>query len=87
MDTTLIKYRDEIDTIDNELLTLFAKRFIVVKNIGEYKKEKGLPIIDKTREEAKLQSLYEKAKAFAIDEAFIKKIWQTLFEKAYTLEK
>lgn len=84
---TLLKYRDEIDTIDNELLALFAKRFAVVKKIGEYKKEKGLPIIDKSREEAKILSLSEKAKAYTIDSAFVTKIWQTIFQKAYTLEE
>lgn len=84
---TLITYRDEIDAIDNELLSLFAKRFAVVKKVGEYKKEKGLPIVNKSREEAKLASLSEIAKTYAIDAAFVTSIWQILFQKAYALEE
>ena len=46
----LKKYRDEIDKIDKEIVTLFEKRMDVIKDITSFKKENGLPIEDKDRE-------------------------------------
>lgn len=42
--------RNQIDEIDKELTKLFAKRLKVVEQVGEYKKEHNLPILDGNRE-------------------------------------
>ena len=39
-------YRVQIDTIDRELVKLFAQRMEVAASIAGYKKEKGLPVLD-----------------------------------------
>ena len=44
-------YRREIDSIDRELIALFEKRMNVAIKVGEYKKERNLPIFDAKREE------------------------------------
>lgn len=43
-------YRREIDSIDRELISLFEKRMNVVIKVGEYKKERNLPIFNAKRE-------------------------------------
>ena len=48
------EYRRQIDAIDGKLLELFRARLRVAEQIGEYKKEKGLPICDPVREEQML---------------------------------
>lgn len=48
--------RHEIDTIDTEMAKLFARRMEACKNVAEYKKEHGLPILDATREAAVIAS-------------------------------
>ena len=53
-------YRQEIDKIDDEMLNLFQKRMEVCAKIGEYKKEKGLPVLDPKREREKLGELLNK---------------------------
>ena len=53
------RYREEIDRIDGEIRELVEKRMAVVKDIAEYKREKGLPILDVRREREKLASLSE----------------------------
>ena len=44
-------YRKEIDSIDKELISLFEKRMNVAIKVGEYKKERNLPIFNGKREE------------------------------------
>ncbi|MBQ6820084.1 MAG: prephenate dehydratase [Clostridium sp.] len=44
-------YRKEIDSIDRELIRLFEKRMNVAIKVGEYKKERDLPIFNAKREE------------------------------------
>ena len=50
-------YRAALDTLDRELTELLARRMELAGEIGEYKKARGLPILDKTREEEKLDAI------------------------------
>lgn len=47
-----LKYsREKINKIDKEMAQLFCQRMEAVRNVAEYKKERGLPILDTAREE------------------------------------
>ena len=48
----LQKCREEINRIDTELARLFEERMQMSKIIGEYKKERALPVKDEAREQA-----------------------------------
>lgn len=60
----LIKAREEINRIDKEMADLFCQRMEAVKSVAQYKKERGLPILDATREEA----VIKKNSAFVEDD-------------------
>lgn len=47
----LTKARQEINRIDKEMAKLFCERMEAAKDVAQYKKEVGLPILDTTREE------------------------------------
>lgn len=47
----LEELRQEIDEIDRELVSLFEKRMAVTQQVGIYKQSKGLPVLDRTREQ------------------------------------
>ena len=51
------EYRKQLDKIDEEIVKLFHKRLAITGNIGRYKKEKGLPVLDESREEEKLNAV------------------------------
>ena len=55
--------RKEINAIDEKLVSLFCERMHVAAKIAEYKKENGLPVLDKKREE----ELYAKVSLLAED--------------------
>ena len=53
--------RNEIDTIDDQLVKLFGQRMDVAAQIAAYKKANHLPIYVPVREREKLQDVAEKA--------------------------
>ena len=57
--TELNDLRGEIDRIDGELTALFARRMEVSARIARCKAERGLPVLDASREAEKLQSIAE----------------------------
>ena len=53
-------YRERIDSIDDQLVKLFQQRMEVASEIAQYKKERGMPILDAGRERAKLNDVCSK---------------------------
>ncbi len=46
----LLELRAQIDDIDAQMIALFEKRMDVTRQVGEYKKENDLPVLDRQRE-------------------------------------
>ena len=57
----LKEYRQEMDAIDDELVSLFVKRMEIAAGIAEYKKENNIPILAPAREREKLRDVAKKA--------------------------
>lgn len=57
----LQRLRGEIDAIDRELVELFRRRMAVTRQVGEYKRAEGIPVLDPERERQLLQSKGELA--------------------------
>ena len=53
MTNQLDALRQEIDSIDAQIFDLFEQRLMVAKQIGAYKQEHGLSVLDSSREDAK----------------------------------
>lgn len=51
----LDEVRREIDGIDAEMAELFCRRMRAVRKVADYKRERGLPVLDEAREEAILR--------------------------------
>ena len=57
MTNQLETLRQEIDSIDARIFDLFEQRITVAKQIGAYKKEHELAILDFSREDAKREQV------------------------------
>ena len=57
----LLKLRDEIDVIDNEIVSLYEKRMKIAERVARFKIETGKKVFDKEREVSKLEVLSSKA--------------------------
>jgi len=87
MNKTLDELREEIDSLDHELLQILAKRMSAVKEIGDLKNVQGLPVIDEKRYEEVVKAITEKAKSFHLSEDFIKKLFEAIHEHAVEIQK
>ena len=61
---TLDEIRKKIDEIDGRLLPLFEDRMDCSKEVARIKKGQGLPILNEAREQAVLENISEKARAY-----------------------
>ena len=57
MTNQLEMLRQEIDSIDAQIFDLFEQRVTVAKQIGAYKKEHGLSVLDSSREDVKKEQV------------------------------
>ncbi len=55
----LIEARNIISEADKQIAELFEKRMNAVKQVAEYKKERGLPIFDSAREDEVIRNNME----------------------------
>lgn len=83
----LNKLREEINSIDLEIISLIKKRLDVVKKVGKIKKESNLPIKNPARERELITLLTNQARKAKIPQELIKIIWKEFFKIAYKVEK
>ena len=87
MKKTLEEYRKEIDTVDEELLTILAKRFEIVREIGKLKKEKNILPLDEKRWEEVIKKINSKAKKLNLSNDFIKNMYDEIHKVALMIER
>ena len=53
----LLEIRKQIDAIDSKMVKLFEQRMQLCSDVAEYKIENGKEVLDRKREEEKLEKL------------------------------
>ena len=76
------RLRKQIDEIDEEILTLIAKRMQKAKKIGEIKRTKGLKIKDSEREREVIEKWKRKAKELNLSKEFVEKIVKEIIRES-----
>lgn len=70
----LMKLREQIDEIDEQIVELYEKRMDISRQVAEYKIETGKKVFDKVREEEKLRKVksltHNEFNALGIEELF-----------------
>ena len=73
----LARCREEIENIDNQIVSLLARRLTLGKRTGELKRVAGLPILDPTREAAVIRRVTSVARDAELPTEPIREIfWQ-----------
>jgi chorismate mutase / prephenate dehydrogenase len=87
MSTTKLTYlREQIDTLDEQLIKLLAKRIEVVKQVGEYKSEKGISIVAIDREAKMLEKRAKQAAQLNISPQLIETLLRRIMRESYEKE-
>jgi len=76
----LDELREEIRSIDRDLVELIAQRTYVAEAIAAVKDEKGLPTTDEQQEQAVMERAGENAEQFDVDANLVKAIFRLLIE-------
>lgn len=82
----LEEYRKQIDVIDAKIVELFSKRFELVKQIGKFKKENKIPVVDNNRFQKVLEKVENIAEKQGISKDFIEEIYNIIHKYACELE-
>lgn len=81
-DQVLAALRGEIDDIDAELLQLLARRMNVSGQIGEYKKEKGLTVVQMERWKQILSDHLKTGRELGLSEELINKVFEAIHQSS-----
>lgn len=76
----LNEIRKQITSLDNELLTLFAKRRALTLNVAKSKVQQVRPIRDQQREQELLIRLIKQGKELGLDAHYVTSIFQSIIE-------
>lgn len=79
-DMTLEELRDEISSIDREIVELIARRTYVADTIARVKESRGLPTTDEEQETRVMERAGENAERFDVDANLVKAIFRLLIE-------
>ncbi|GHU85442.1 cytochrome c4 [Bacteroidia bacterium] len=74
--------REQIDMIDDEFIYLLSKRMNIVREIGKYKKENNMPILQTSRYNEIQSTRQCKAEKLSLDNNFIKEILSIIHQEA-----
>ena len=80
--TSLATLRKQIDEIDNELIDLLARRMGISRDIGMYKKEHGLTVVQTKRYSEILDKRAAQGALKGIESDCIKKIFESIHEES-----
>lgn len=87
MDNSLLQLRIEIDSIDEKIIKLIAKRMVVVQKVGIYKKKNGILPLDKTRWKQVIQSRKKMGEKYGLPKNLIDRIFESIHGLALLIEE
>lgn len=79
---SLTLLRQQIDQIDNDLLEAFSKRMRISREIGQYKKEHSMPVVQTGRYDDILNSRAAAAEELGMNGDFMKTVYQAIHEES-----
>ena len=79
---SLTELRAQIDKLDDQLLELLTRRMRISRDIGQYKKEHSMPILQAQRYEELLERRAKQAVELGMDREFMRTVLQAIHEES-----
>nr|WP_209019591.1 chorismate mutase [Halorussus marinus] len=77
---SLAELREEIETIDREIVELIARRTYVAETVAEVKDQRDMPTTDEDQEQRVMDRAGANAQKFDVDDNLVKAIFRLLIE-------
>ena len=78
--------RAKIDVIDENIIYAFASRMKISRQIGEYKKNNNIAILQTSRWDAVLAKVVEKGKEYGLSEKFLRDVLNAVHEASVEIQ-
>ena len=85
MDKRILELRQQIDTLDEEIIQLLKKRMGISKEVGTLKEELHIPVEDKIREQEIIERLTHQAGQNLSEEQLIR-IFTAVFKSSKQIQ-
>ncbi len=79
---SLVELRERIDKLDDQLIALLARRMSVSRDIGHYKKEHNMPVLQAHRYEQLVEGRAMQAERMGMDRDFMFAVLQAIHEES-----
>ncbi len=79
---SLKELRREIDEVDERFLDLLSQRMAISREIGRYKKEKNIPVLQPIRYDHLVTNRIAQAAELMVDKDFIKQVLEAIHEES-----
>ena len=80
-------YREKIDRLNDEIIEKIVDRQTAAVAIGEIKKKYGKPVVDRSREQAILGRIREKAPARGLNPDALERVFKEIIQLCTEAEK
>ncbi len=84
---TIDELREQIDSVDREIVELLKKRMDIAKQIGKLKMQSSTSVHQKTREVAVLDRIKLLANSLGLSEDFVIDLYTLIFAESRRLQK
>lgn len=78
----IVQLRKQIDELDNQLMELLSKRMRVCREIGQYKKEHNMTVLQTTRYNEILDKRGAQGSLCGMDADFVKRVFEEIHEES-----
>jgi|GEM_PF-685095 len=78
--------RAELDHIDAELVALLGRRFQMIRDVAEHKRQTGIAVMQPSRVEEVFASRLQRAREAGLDPKLIERLWTTIITHACQVE-
>ena len=82
----LLALRREIDDLDQALIDVLAKRYDVVRRVGEFKTEYNMEAVQPVRAQAVKDRAIDLGAAQGLDREFMRKLYDLVIDHAHDME-
>ncbi len=83
----MTELRNHIDEVDEQIVRLLAKRFVLTRKVGRFKKRMDLKPVDLERERVQAQRLAKLSKMNRLNAALTLSIYRLIIEEVVTSHK
>jgi chorismate mutase len=85
--SNLERFRHQIDSIDQQIIELLARRMLIVEDIGAFKAENNVTIFQLKRWKKIISSRLQLAREHKVDENFMRKLLQLVHKESIRKQK